>query len=176
MRLGTLLAVVVALAACRGEEPSGPVFSLRDRQGAQAPAAPPSEASAFPATPLITGTVEVDESLASAPRPPEATLFIIARGRGPGGEVGPPALVKRVTPVSLPYTFVLSTDDQMVRGTPLPGAFVVSARLDTDGDAISRTPGDLAGSVKEAVQQGASGVRLLLDERVSEARPSAPVR
>ena len=48
-------------------------------------------------------------------------------------------------------------------GTPLAGSVRVSARVDQDGDAISKQPGDLIGKVKAAVKVGAKKVDFSLD-------------
>ncbi len=81
---------------------------------------------------------------------------------------GPPAVVKRVTGVTFPYTFTLAEDDAMMKGAPVPEKLTISARYDQDGDAISRTAGDLMGASKAAVSKGASEVELVLDEVVAQ--------
>ncbi len=63
----------------------------------------------------------------------------------------------------------------MMKGVPVPNSFVLSARLDQDGDAISKTPGDLTGEL-ETVERGASDVKLTLTEAIGEAKPSTPVQ
>jgi hypothetical protein len=49
---------------------------------------------------------------------------------------------------------------------PFAGPLHLMARLDADGNATSRTPGDLQGATAGSVSPGASGVELVLDERI----------
>jgi hypothetical protein len=49
---------------------------------------------------------------------------------------------------------------------PFAGPVLLTARLDSDGNAMSRTPGDLQGAAREAVSPGASGVEIVLDQRL----------
>jgi cytochrome c-type biogenesis protein CcmH len=111
------------------------------------PAAPPSAASG--------SSVRVTLDLDPAARARQGTLFIIARGAGGG----PPVAVKRVASPSFPLTVDLSAADSMM-GQPLPERLRLEARLDTDGDPMTRPATDPASPATE-VTLGAS-VRLAL--------------
>jgi hypothetical protein len=79
------------------------------------------------------------------------------------GEAGPPLAVKRIADASFPLEFELGPDDRMIRTLPFVGPLQLSARLDSDGNAMSRVPGDLqTGAVVEAMP-GDSGVALAID-------------
>ena len=96
--------------------------------GGQTPAAaaPSGEKS-------VTVTLDLDPSA----RGKNGVLFVIARN--PAG--GPPAAVKRVQVAQFPVTVSLGSADSMM-GQPLPDTFRLEARLDADGNAMTRTPND----------------------------------
>ncbi|HJQ37041.1 MAG TPA: tetratricopeptide repeat protein [Thermoanaerobaculia bacterium] len=100
-------------------------------QAAQQPAAQPA-ATAQPAG----KSVRVTLSLATD-APAGGVLFVIARN--PAG--GPPAAVKRIDAASFPVTIDLSQADSMM-GQPLPDRFRLEARLDSDGDPLTKPPTD----------------------------------
>ena len=50
----------------------------------------------------------------------------------------------------------------MIAGTQLTGDVVVTARYDQDGDALSKQPGDISGSIR--VKIPADNVTLTLDD------------
>lgn len=174
---------LLALAACNrnlepydpAEQPREPDLSRIFPAGAEGPAAaqdaptempPPPGTDAEPA-PLaasgepIRGTLRLAPELASS-QPPGAVLFLIARGEAPG----PPLAVKRIEAPSFPLDFEIGPDDRMLEALPFAGPLRLTARLDADGNATSRSPGDLQGSARSAVSPGASGVELVLDERI----------
>ena len=51
----------------------------------------------------------------------------------------------------------------MMGGTKLVGPVSVAARIDQDGDAISKQPGDIEGSHKGMVQVGKDRASITLD-------------
>ncbi len=112
----------------------------------KAPRAPGSVSDAGPATVVAKGTVALAEGAAPAAN---ATLFLAARAAGSGGK-GPPILVKRYAAPALPLAFELTSADRMMPGAALPASLEITARLDADGDATSRGPGDLAATATTA--------------------------
>jgi cytochrome c-type biogenesis protein CcmH len=126
-----------------------------------APRAMPA-AAPTPGQPILSGTITIDDALKDKV-PANATLFIVARAEGGGG---PPALVKKVAGVSYPYTFALEAGDVMMQGAPIPDKLVLTARVDQDGDAMSRSPGDLMGMVKVPVERNATGIALTVDQAI----------
>ncbi len=104
-------------------------------------------ATPTPATPAATGpSVRVTLNLDAGARQRTGVLFVIARN--PAG--GPPVAAKRVMASSFPMTVELSAADSMM-GQPLPPTFRLEARLDSDGDAMTRVPTD-----PSAMQEGVS--------------------
>ena len=93
--------------------------------------------------------------------PAGAILFLIAR-KGEGG--GPPLAVKRIESPTFPMDFTIGPDDRMIKAMPFAGPLQLSARLDADGNAMTRAPGDLQGQSREPQQPGASGVAIVIDQ------------
>ncbi len=107
----------------------------------------------------VRGTVALAPELAE--RVPEgAVLFLIARRDGDG----PPLAVKRVAGPRFPLSFELGPGDRMIETMPFEGPLRLSARLDADGNASTRTPGDLQGALPGTVQPGAVDVTILIDQ------------
>ena len=112
----------------------------------------------------ITGKLYLDAKV-SAKFKASSTLFIIVRGDAPPGEKGPLiASTKRdhLTLNDFPLNYIVTQNDSMM-GSPLSGKVKVSARLDQDGDAISREPGDIVGAADQAVIVGTAPVNITLD-------------
>lgn len=102
----------------------------------------------------FTGTIELDSDAAA--RFNGAPLFVIVRARGVSA--GPPAAAVRlaVTGASIPFT--VRGSDAVMGGT-IPSKGRVEARIDTDGDPMTRDEAP-AGSVD--ADRGASGLVIRL--------------
>jgi cytochrome c-type biogenesis protein CcmH len=107
----------------------------------------------------VSGTVEIAEELEERV-PRGGVLFVIARSEGGG----PPLAVKRIVDPEFPLDFEIGPADRMIEQMPFSGPLRLSARLDADGNATTRSAGDLQGSLEAAVEPGAEGVRIRLDE------------
>jgi hypothetical protein len=109
----------------------------------------------------IQGTVTIDSKLKSK-LDGKAVLFIIARSGGAGG--GPPLAVKKIDRPVFPLTYTLGPENVMMQGMPLSGKIAISVRLDADGNAMTRQPGDLIGEYKNnPVEAGAQKVDIVID-------------
>lgn len=64
---------------------------------------------------------------------------------------GPPIAVRREMDPKFPYNFELSANDVMIPGTPFEGEVTVTARLKSDGDPLSRAPGDLSAQAQTTI-------------------------
>lgn len=182
LRWIAILAAVAAAAGCDrnvepfdpNEEPAEPdlarIFPAGAEQAQAGPptlppppgrGAPPLAASAAAGgdAPPIRGTIAVAEELRGRVRD-GAILFLIARRDGSG----PPLAVQRIASPRFPLEFSIGPEDRMIQTLPFAGELQISARLDTDGNALSREPGDLEGRAAGAVSPGASGVAVVLDE------------
>ena len=172
-----------AIASCNrnlepfdpNEKPSEPDLSKIFPEGAESaePAQPglppppgesrgtagePSEVAAGGSAAPITGTVELAPEFAGR-TPANAVLFIIARHGA-----GPPLAVKRIAEPKFPFEFSIGPDDRMIKSMPFTGPIELTARIDADGNATSRSPGDVMGTARTGpVEPGATGVAILLD-------------
>jgi len=136
------------------------VAAERDRTEAPPSRAAPPAAAAAGAP--IRGTLELAAGLeGSVPR--GGVLFLVARRPGGGG---PPVAVKRVPSPSFPMDFELGPDDRMIQAIPFAGPLLLSARVDGDGNATSREPGDLSGTAVAPVDPGATGVTIRIDQKL----------
>lgn len=124
------------------------------RRGADAAAA----GAGSDASPL-RGTIRLAETLQGR-IPPGAILFLIART----GPSGPPTAVQRIPDPSFPFDFEIGPGDRMIKALPFQGPFRLTARIDADGNAMTRNPGDLAGQAEGTHAPGAENIELLIDE------------
>jgi hypothetical protein len=107
----------------------------------------------------IRGRIVLSDALA-ARVPRGGVLFLIARA----SDAGPPTAVKRVPGAAFPFEFEIGPGDRMMEGVPFTGPFTLTARIDADGNAATKNPGDLQGQTPERVAPGASGVELVIDQ------------
>ncbi|HEX7420200.1 MAG TPA: hypothetical protein VF505_09960 [Thermoanaerobaculia bacterium] len=131
--------------------------SARQNSGGELPVSHPTIGAAEePVENPIHVTLELDPA-SKGKLTPTSVVFVIARPEGVAA--GPPAAVKRLTGVTFPITFDLSAADSMM-GQPLPPRVRLEARIDADGNAMTKDPSDPVG-VQDGVALGAT-VRLLL--------------
>jgi hypothetical protein len=180
LALGTLAFTTGAAVGCdRGVEPYDPAEQPRqpdlsrifpegaERSARPAPVAaaqggatgsrgaPPVASAAKP----VQGTVTVAEALSDRV-PGGAVLFLIARS----GASGPPLAVKRIASPRFPLDFTIGPDDRMITAMPFAGPLRLTARVDSDGNVTTRSPGDLQGAAEGDFHPGDTGVALVLDE------------
>ncbi len=117
---------------------------------------PAPDAAGAPAGARIEGAVELAAGQ-SAGAGTNAVLYVIARPAGAQG--GPPLAVKRIAAPSFPVSFSLGPRDVMLQGKAFEGPVNVTARLDRDGDPLTREPGEPAGAYEgNPVSPGARDV------------------
>lgn len=95
--------------------------------------------------------------------PGDAVLFVIARHAGAVG--GPPLAVVRTPGPAFPAEFEIGPGNVMIPGLRFEGPMDLTARLDSDGNAMTRMAGDFQGAVPEPVEPGAE-VEIVLDQRL----------
>ena len=95
-------------------------------------------------------SVRITLDLDPAARTRTGVIYVI--GRAAGVAAGPPIAVKRVPAGTFPITFDFSSSDSMM-GQPLPESMRIEARLDSDGDAMTRNPSDPS-AVQDGVKAG----------------------
>jgi hypothetical protein len=91
-------------------------------------------------------------------------LFVIARAAGV--RAGPPMAVLRVPSPSFPMEFEIGPANVMIPSMRFQGDIGITARLDSDGNAMTKLPGDLEGATAESHQPGARGVVIVLDQKL----------
>jgi cytochrome c-type biogenesis protein CcmH len=138
------------------------VLAEMPASGTSSPA--PVTASAKPTASgqTISGKISVDAKLKSK-IDGEASLFIIVRQAG--GTGGPPLAVKKIDKPSFPLSYAIGSENVMMKGLPFTGKVVITARLDKDGNAITREAGNLLGDYKKnPADVGSQNVDITLDQ------------
>lgn len=92
-----------------------------------------------PAAAAAPDAIHLTLSLAPSAATKTGVLYIIARN--PGENAGPPLAVKRLDITTFPVTVDFSSADSMM-GQPLPKKIHLEARLDSDGNAATKSPTD----------------------------------
>lgn len=135
--------------------------------GGMPPGHPPAGGAAMPAPGggTLTGTIALDEGMKAKVKA-GSVLFIIVRQDAGEGQRGMLLAAKKV-PVTgadmFPLAYTVGPQDVMMQGTALAGAVRVEARVDQDGDAISKAPGDVVGALSKAVKVGDKGLDFALN-------------
>ena len=70
--------------------------------------------------------------------------------------------MQRIVPTSYPVAFRIADFHHNMSGATLPSEVLLSARLDADGDAATRQPGDLAGRAAQPARPGQTNVLITL--------------
>ena len=176
-RVLLVAALVLGAAGCDrkvepfvpGEKSEQPDLSRIFPEGAETTAKIPTEPPPAPArgappvassaAPPIRGSIQLSPQLRD--RVPEgAVLFLVARSAAGG----PPLAAKRIEVLDFPLDYSLGPDDRMVAARPFVGPLRITVRVDADGNASTRNPGDLVGSAPGLYEPGARGVAVLIDE------------
>ena len=175
--------VVVSLcgAACTKRDDGPRPTPIGPSTSAPAPAAsaPAAAAENFPAPtpnpsaadPAVAGkpggTIIGKITLAAARKAdvsPTDAVYLVARRIADNPKArGSLVAVKRFTAASFPIEFSLGAADMMFQNGAFEGELALSARVDKDGDPMTRKKGDVLG-ILERVKVGATGVDLKLDQ------------
>ncbi len=94
-------------------------------------------------------------------------VYVSVRTDVPAGQTGKLLAARRATiqsPDMFPLAYEVSSADLMA-GADVNAPLRVEARIDQDGDAISRTPGDLYGRTPKTVKNGDDPVNLAITEK-----------
>ena len=145
-------------------------------QPASKPASQPSTAASAPADASanpVSGLVKLGEGIDASVVKASDVLFIMARESQGGGKAGRLVAVQRHGQLSFPKRYELSGKDAMVPGVPFKGPFVVYARLDRDGDPMTKGEDDLYGAVTGDVLAGADGAHIVLKKKSDAPPPKA---
>jgi hypothetical protein len=111
----------------------------------------------------LEGTIDVAPALKDQVAKAN-TIFVFAKSADASGNVTNPMpiAVRTYPPTALPIHFKLTGADSMTGAAGgFEGPVVVSARADGDGNATSKTPGDVEGKVAASIP--ATGLKIVLD-------------
>jgi len=144
-----------AQAPAQGEDPHARVGVVGAPSGAVSPGAASDEKK-------VSGTLELDPSIRGKSFT-GAIVFVTLREGGFGA--GPPLAAKRLPLRAFPMPFQIGASDSMT-GEPLPNDLLIEARIDTDGDPMTRPKSDPYGSA-DRVPVGSKDVKLVLKPRPS---------
>jgi hypothetical protein len=115
----------------------------------------------FDPSSMVKGELRLDAKVKSKVQDGDV-IFLMARVADAAGEPGQLLAVKKLAAGRWPQEFELDGRDAMMTGTKMQGRVVITARVDKDGDAISKNPGDVTGKSK-AVELPANKVIVTLD-------------
>ena len=143
-----------------GGPPPSAQARAQPASGSDARAASDS-AEAADASAAITGQIVLGEGQASG----GGSLFIIVRQQGVTR--GPPVAVRKFESPTFPQQFSVTSAHTMFQGMPFTGPFDVHARLDQDGNAMTKTAGDLVATTPATnIKPGSKPVVIALDKRL----------
>ena len=108
----------------------------------------------------VSGTIEIDPDLLKYARASD-TVFVIARP----ATGGPPVAVERLQGKNYPLIFKLTEKNIMIHQNTLDFPLNLTVRVDKDGNAMTKDPGDLAGAYeKNPVSLHAENITLRIQE------------
>jgi hypothetical protein len=179
--VGTILVAALMGVGCKKQEdagkPSGvPPLDPATQAAAPAPAPAPSGAPAAPAPAAapggtITGEIVIPPAMSS--HKPSGTLYLVARRPSDNPNArGTLIAVKKLPATTFPLAFTLSAADMPFQTGAFDGDLQLSARIDQDGDPMSRQKGDIFG-VLPKVPVGSHGVKVALDQLQKETESLA---
>lgn len=105
----------------------------------------------------VAGVVDLDPALRGKLT---AGAIVWVTVREAGVEKGPPIAVKRLAASEFPIAFSVGEADAMA-GQPFPGKVRIEARIDSDGDPLTRNPSDPSARL-DGVPAGAADLRLVM--------------
>jgi hypothetical protein len=97
---------------------------------------------AFDPKTVVSGVLRLDDKVKDKVKAGDVIYLVARNAETPG----PPLAVKRLVAQSWPVTFQLDGRDAMIEGTKMAGKVTVNARVDKDGDAATKTAGDVSGT------------------------------
>jgi hypothetical protein len=109
---------------------------------------------------VVSGTIQVSDKLKAKVAEGDA-IYVVARS---ADQPGPPLAVKKLIAGKFPLAFELDGRDAMMAGTKMAGKITINARVDKDGDAMTKNPGDVFGT--KTVELPAQKVVVTLDSQL----------
>ena len=157
-----------------GSQPAGHAASQPAPGAASRPAGAPAAEPAAPSSKPFSGLVKLADGVTPDMIKPTDVLFIMARTAVGPNQAGALVAVQRHSAVKeWPMRYEMSSANLMMPGMPFSGPFIVQARLDRDGDPMTKAADDLYADYEGSVQGGAEGVHLVLAKRTPSGAPSS---
>jgi len=110
----------------------------------------------------ITGVIAVHPKAAERAKAGGAIFVIVKKADASGAPTGTPLAVDKLVWNGQPLPFELTEGQAMIAGTELSGDVVITARYDQDGDAMTKQPGDIVGTLR--VKVPADKANIFLDD------------
>jgi hypothetical protein len=155
-------------AATPASQPASMPTSMPAAKGALPPGHPPtSQPAASQPTKggTVMGTITLVDALKEKVKKGSVLFIIVRRDEGEGRR-GMMLAAKKVPVMGaslFPLTYVITPLDVMMQGTVLAGPVRIEARIDQDGDAISKQPGDIVGALAKGAKVGQKELNFALD-------------
>ena len=109
--------------------------------------------------PAVEGEIALSPTLKQKAK--VGTVLFLSIRQDQGGTPGQVLAVDRFEAKALPVRFSVDASKAMVPGTSFAGDVLIMARIDQDGDAMTKSPGDLQGMAKARIP--AKDVRVTID-------------
>ena len=127
-----------------GSEPHGQMQGPNPHGAAAADPTTPGDI-AFDKSTVIAGQLKLEAKTKDKVKAGD-TIFIVVRGAAVAGAPGPVLAVRRLEAAAFPMQFQIDSRDAMVAGTAMHAPVTLTVRVDKDGDAMSKNPGDVVGT------------------------------
>jgi hypothetical protein len=95
---------------------------------------------------VMAGSLELNAKLKDKVKSGDVIFFTV-RAATNDATPGQILAVKRVEAANFPMPFQLDSRDAMVMGTHIQPPVVINVRVDKDGDASTKNPGDVTGTL-----------------------------
>lgn len=154
-------------AKAAGSQPANPHAAGSQPAGSQ-PAGPGAGAAgSAQVSGALAGTIALSDALKSDVKAGSVLFIIVRRDEGEGKRGMMIAAKKLPVPNAdiFPLKYIVTGRDVMMAGTKLFGPVKVEARIDNDGDALSKNPGDIVGG-PIGVKTGAKDANFELKQKL----------
>lgn len=96
-------------------------------------------------TKILAGKIELGSKVRANVKPDDIIFLSVRQSQD--GMPGQILAVDRFTAKAFPIEFLVDGHKAMVPGTDFKGKVIISARVDKDGDAMTKNPGDVEGKI-----------------------------
>ncbi len=175
-RLAAAAALIPLSFACKNEGQKAANLAPPPAKPAQA-ASKPAQATSQPAAAAnagsqapFSGLIKLDEKVDAKSVGEKDVMFIMAR-RADNNQL---IAVQRVSNIKFPQRYEMGPKNVMMPGIPFTGPFKVSARIDRDGDPMTKGVDDLYAGFQGTADAGQNGVHLVLKKLPPGVKPAPP--